>query len=425
MHGVAADERRPLGAGDDGVDLRLGVVLVVAQHQLEREPGEPRVGLEPLHPPLPRLFEDPQVVLEDVEDAVAARARKTRGVEPRHEALPSLRDETPELLWPLVLAEEAVVRVEHLVERHLARRRRDRSALRPRLRRARAGGEPEGQVEPVVEDADLALHAHAHRAIGARLADELLELQDLLPRALHGFHTVGPVVRPEGGAEDGDPARRPAHLLHRRDHGRVDRGARTRLLRPRHVDLGVARTCLAHVRLERDLQTEVPGVAAAGQPVDAQVGPVAEDAAAAQGHGEREDERRVLALEVVVDAGLEEEPAQLGERADAAVHTGERRCSRRGTPPRSRRRPRSTAGGPCRRRRTPRRRSEPAPRSGRDRSTRRRRASTPAAFPSSGPARGDPAAARSAPRRTPPTGGRRGSAGGWFSFHHPRDRKHL
>ena len=322
-HRVAADERRSLRARDDRVDLLLGVVLLVPQHQLEREPGEPRVGLEPLHPPLPRLFEDPQVVLEDVEDGVAARAGQARRVEPRHEALPRPRDEPPELFRPLVLAEEAVVRVEHLVERDVARRRRDRSALRPRLRRARAGGEPEGEVEPVVEDADLAFHAHAVGAIGARLADELLELHDLPPGALQGPHTVGPVVRPEGRAEDGDPPRGRAHLLHRRDHGRVDRGARARLARPRHVDLRVARTRLAHVRLERDLKPEVPGVAAAGQPVDAQLGSVAEDAAAAQGHGEREDERCVLALEIVVDAGLEEEPAQLGERADASVHAGE------------------------------------------------------------------------------------------------------
>ena len=260
------------------------------------------------------------------------------------------------------------------------------------------------------------------RASGVRLADELLELQRSRPRALQGLQAVGPVVRQKARVRTASRARPCAPPASPRPRpGRV--GARGRgLLRPRHVDLRVARPRLAHVRLERDLQPEVPGVAAAGQPVDAQVRAVAEDAAAAQGHGEREDERGVVALEVVVDAGLEEEPAQLGERADAAVHAGDARRSRRGTPRRSRRRRRSTAGDPCRRRRRPPRRSEPAPRSGRDRNTRRRRASTPGAFPSSGPARGDQAAARSAPRRTPPRAGRRGAAGGWFSFHHPRHR---
>ena len=52
-----------------------------------------------------------------------------------------------------------------------------------------------------------------------------------------------------------------------------------------------------------------------GEPVDAEVRAVAEDSAAPQRQREREDERGVVVLEVVVDAGLQVEPAQLEQRA--------------------------------------------------------------------------------------------------------------
>ena len=84
---------------------------------------------------------------------------------------------------------------------------------------------------------------------------------------------------------------------------------------------------LSHVRLERHLQAEVPGVAAPGKPIDTEVRAVAQYSTAAQRQCERQDEGGVLALEVVVDTGFQVERAQLGERADAAVHTGDPRVT--------------------------------------------------------------------------------------------------
>ena len=73
--------------------------------------------------------------------------------------------------------------------------------------------------------------------------------------------------------------------------------------------------------------------------------PWPQDAAAPQRHGERQDERSVLALDVVVDAGLQVERAQLEQRAR---RRSRRRApsSRPGIPRRSRPCRRSTASGP-------------------------------------------------------------------------------
>ena len=321
-HDVAADEGGALGLREDRVELCLGVVLLGPERELKRQPGEARVRLQLLHPPGARLLDDREVLGEDGEDGVATPGGGACCVEPGREALSRLRGEAPELLRPLVLPEEAVVRVQHLVEDDLARESAQPGAGGPRLRPGRSRGEAERQVDLVVEDADLGLHADALRAQGARLADQPLELEDALAALRERLLAVGPLVGPEGGAQDRDRPRGGVRLAHRGGHRGVHRRARRRLP-PGHVDLGVAEARLAHVRLERDLQAEVPGVPAPGEPVDAELGAVAEDPPAAQRHGEREDERGVLALEVVVDSHLQEERAQLRERPDAAVHAGE------------------------------------------------------------------------------------------------------
>ena len=73
---VASDQRRALRAGKDGVELRLGVVLLGAQRQLQREPQHARVGQDLLQRPGPQLLDRGDVVGEDQAHRACVRTRR-------------------------------------------------------------------------------------------------------------------------------------------------------------------------------------------------------------------------------------------------------------------------------------------------------------------------------------------------------------
>ena len=254
---VAADERRPLRAGEDGVELLLGVVLLGPQRELERDPEHARVGQALLPPPLAQLLDRPDVVLEDEAHRACRRSGCRGRAEGRAEALPRLRREAPELLGLLVLPEEPVVRVDDLFEDDLARRwRRARrpwacasASARPPPRartRGRAGRGGSGPRSPCARPAGAAGPVASSQLLNSRISAREVS-RDFRRSDLWSRQNMRVEVMACRAA-----FRTSRHRRRRpREPGSRAPAASCRAEAPTSV---APRPRLAHVRLERDLQ---------------------------------------------------------------------------------------------------------------------------------------------------------------------------